>query len=98
MTLVVKENAASLAKPMGFSVRRRRPVVELKLATRSGAHVHRVRKTPAVVGVRQSEKIEPGSGRIAAPSQKLNADVRQRQGIGPQIHFPRADAGFLEST
>ena len=67
MTLVVKENAASLAKPMDFSVERHRPVVVVEVAARSGAHVHCVRKTSAVVGVRQSEKIEPGSGRISPP-------------------------------
>jgi hypothetical protein len=67
MALVVKDNAASLAKPMDFSVAGHRPVVAVEFAARSGAHVHCVRKTSAVVGVRQSEKIEPASGRIAAP-------------------------------
>jgi hypothetical protein len=43
MTLVVEENAASLAEPTDFSGGRRRPVVELKLAARSGAHLHCVR-------------------------------------------------------
>ncbi len=81
MTLLVKENAASLAKPTDFSVGRRRPVVELKLAARSGAHVHCVGKTLAVVGVRQSEKIGPGGGQIVAPRQELGANVRQRHGV-----------------
>ena len=60
MTLVVKENGASLAKPMDISVKRHRPVVVVEGVARSGAHIHltppphRLRKASTIVGVRES--------------------------------------------